>query len=204
MADRSGSISSSSSGSMIIEYESGEEEGEASEGVHPYMFEPEGSISGSNSGNEDSDVEVELRTMNDDWCECGGHCQRQDTERECVCCKEIDNVVRKNSSSSIKRNISVPECITLNPAFLVVCTDSDVLETAWYAYRQQFGGYDGPEHKRLRHIAYRQFVRWCWGWLGRNIRVVLPACVVSCIRAHFPPPGLEENFTFEGFHFSDE
>ncbi|XP_028513436.1 uncharacterized protein LOC110234266 [Exaiptasia diaphana] len=92
MADRSSSISSSSSGSMIIEYESGEEEGEAIEGVHPYMFEPEGSISGSNSDNEDSDVEVELRTMNDDWCECGGHCQRQDTERECVCCKEIDNV----------------------------------------------------------------------------------------------------------------
>ena len=32
----------------------------------------------------------------------------------------------------------------------------------------------------------------------------LPARAVSCIRAHFPPSGLEENFVFKGFLFADE
>jgi len=117
-----------------------------------------------------------------------------------VCCHEIAIVVNKNDRSAEKRGIPSPICMTQNPGFLVVCTDLDVLETAWFQYKQQYGGDDGPEHKRLRHIAYRQFVRWCWGWLGRHLCVVIPACVVSCIRAHFPPPGMEEDFLFEGFH----
>ena len=32
-----------------------------------------------------------------------------------------------------------------------------------------------------------------------HVRVVLPSCAVSCIRAHFPPPGIEDNFVFAGF-----
>ena len=47
-------------------------------------------------------------------------------------------------------------------------------------------------------------VRWCWGVLGKDIQVPLPSCAVSCIRAHFPPPGLEEDFEFDGFKFADE
>ncbi|XP_078695650.1 uncharacterized protein LOC144924409 isoform X1 [Branchiostoma floridae x Branchiostoma belcheri] len=39
---------------------------------------------------------------------------------------------------------------------------------------------------RYRYIAYRQLVRWCWGWLGREVRVVLPACAVTKIRDTFP------------------
>ena len=51
-------------------------------------------------------------------------------------------------------------------------------------------------YKRNRHIAYRQFVRWCWGFLGREIRVLLPSCAAMCIRQHFPAPGPEEDFVF--------
>lgn len=40
--------------------------------------------------------------------------------------------------------------------------------------------------RRYRHTAYRQLVYWCWGWLGRNNRVPLPACAVHKIRATFP------------------
>ena len=53
-------------------------------------------------------------------------------------------------------------------------------------------------------LAYRQFTRWCWGILGKEIRVVLPSRVVMCIRAHFPPPGYEDDFVFEGFKYADE
>lgn len=208
MADDSSSLSSSSDSSdsgseMILECET-DEEIDVIEGVQPYLFEPESVSLPASENNESSDEELAQRTVNNNWCQCGEHCQRQDTERECVCCQEIEKVTNRNIISADKRHIPTPQCITQNPGFLVTCTDVDVLETAWYSYRQQFGGFDGPEHKRLRHIAYRQFVRWCWGWLGRHIRVVLPACVVSCIRAHFPPPGLEENFLFEGFHFPDD
>lgn len=69
--------SSNSESEMVLECESEEEE--VIEGVKPYMFEPEGSIS-IHSSDSDSEVEVELRTLTDDWCGCGGHCQRQDVK----------------------------------------------------------------------------------------------------------------------------
>ncbi|CAH1233056.1 Hypp569 [Branchiostoma lanceolatum] len=54
------------------------------------------------------------------------------------------------------------------------------------------GGDRGNEERlsslnwRYRYIAYRRLVRWCWGWLGEGIRVVLPACAVTKIRETFP------------------
>ena len=95
----------------------------------------------------------------------------------------------------------VPVCITQHPGFQAVCLNRWVLQTAWYQYKQQYSrSYEGPQHKLNRHMAYRQLVRWCWGILGKEIRVPLPSCAVCCIRAHFPPPGLEDDFQFEGFH----
>ena len=40
--------------------------------------------------------------------------------------------------------------------------------------------------RTLRYITYRQLARWCLGYLGREVRVVLPSCAVSRIRATFP------------------
>ena len=111
-----------------------------------------------------------------------------------------------NQESAEFEGIAIPECITDNPVFLNICLNFWVLRLAWSQYRQQYGAkaFEGPEHKKHRHVACRQFVRWCWDILGKEIRVPLPSCVVSCIRAHFPPPGLEEDFVFEGFKFADE
>ena len=95
---------------------------------------------------------------------------------------------------------SAAKCIVLHPGFKAVCLNKWVLETAWFQYKQQYEEpFEGPEHKKNRHIAYRQLARWCWGFLGRQVRVVLPSCAVSCIRAHFPPPGNEDDFVFAGF-----
>ena len=41
----------------------------------------------------------------------------------------------------------------------------------------------------MKHTAYRQLVTWCWQLLGRNNRVVLPACAVAKIRETFPSNG---------------
>ena len=48
--------------------------------------------------------------------------------------------------------------------------------------------------RKFRYVAYRQLVRWCWGYLGRKVRVALPSCAVNKIRQRFPadlaPPKL--------------
>lgn len=46
--------------------------------------------------------------------------------------------------------------------------------------------YCSTSHRQYRFIAYRQLTSWCWGWLGRRVRVVLPSCAVHKIRTKFP------------------
>ena len=99
-----------------------------------------------------------------------------------------------------------PRCIVQHPGFEAVCLNVWVLQTAWLQYKQQYGSsaYEGPEHKKNCHIAYRQLVRWCWATLGKNIWVPLPSCAVNCIRAHFPEPNQpEEDMVFTGFTYAD-
>lgn len=130
-----------------------------------------------------------------------------DRSEECICCHEVNEIINKNLEVTEVEGLGKqPNCITDNPAFATTCLNRWVLQIAWYSYKQQYGSkaWVGPEHKMNRHIAYRQLTRWCWGVLGKEIRVVLPACAVSCIRAHFPPPGLEEHYQFVGFMFADE
>ncbi len=141
-------------------------------------------------------------------CQCD-NCTVMDREEECICCQEINAIITTCKSlpndGPMFVNEAIPTCITQHPGFKSVCLNKWVLKTAWFQYKQQYAdAYEGPEHKQLRHIAYRQLVRWCWGFLGKDIRVVMPSCAVMCIRAHFPPPGLEDDFIFEGFHFSHE
>ena len=130
-----------------------------------------------------------------------------DREVECVCCQEIQEVLNKNDEVfEVERPQESYSCITNNPGFHAVCLNRWALQASWFQYKQQYGSkaFEGPEHKIHRHIAYRQLVHWCWGVLGNQIRVVLPSCAVICIRAHFPPPGEEDDHEFIGFHFADE
>ena len=127
-------------------------------------------------------------------CTCN-HCQLVDRKEESICCHEIAVVMAMNEESSKIENIVTPDCTTDNPVFQNICLNYWVLRLAWNEYRFHYGSraYDGPEHKRQRHVAYRQFVRWCWNVLGKDIQVPLPSCAVSCIRAHYPPgadPGI--------------
>ena len=42
--------------------------------------------------------------------------------------------------------------------------------------------------KNLRYMAYRQFVAWRFGYLGKGNRVVIPSCVTWKIRDRYPAP----------------
>ena len=48
---------------------------------------------------------------------------------------------------------------------------------------------------RYMYVAYWQLTRWCWGSLGRNIRMMLPACAVKKIRDIY----ITDSYT--GFNF---
>ena len=114
-------------------------------------------------------------------------------------------VAKNNESVQAEGLAEPPVCIMQHHGFHAVCWNRWVLQSAWYQYKQQYHeAYEGPPHMQNRHIAYRQLARWCWGILGRQVRVVLSSCVACCIRAHFPPPGIEDDFVFEGFRFPDE
>ena len=56
---------------------------------------------------------------------------------ECICCCEIEEVetVKQQLDTTVK-------CITDHEGFSSVCLDVWVLQTAYFAYRQQFGDMD--------------------------------------------------------------
>ena len=60
-----------------------------------------------------------------------------------------------------------------------------------------YGVLDKPIEEKYRYTAYRQFVRWCWGYLGKNIRVPLPSCVTAVIRQKYNSPD------YVGFKYSE-
>lgn len=81
----------------------------------------------------------------------------------------------------IKKNHRRVSCI--NVAFISY-TLIDVSSTCTHKYAFFY-------YRRNRYTAYRQLVRWCWGYLGRNVRVPLPACAVTKIRHTFSPTSTE-------------
>ena len=97
------------------------------------------------------------------------------------------------------------KCIVEHPGFQAVCLNYCLCYKL--QYKQQYGASanEGSDDKKTRHIAYRQLVRWCWGFLGKDIRVPLPSCAVNCIRAHFQEPErLDDEVEYTGFHYADE
>uniref|UniRef100_A0A8C6WND0 P2X purinoreceptor 7 intracellular domain-containing protein n=1 Tax=Neogobius melanostomus TaxID=47308 RepID=A0A8C6WND0_9GOBI len=130
-------------------------------GPEPYMFEPR------------SPVRSALTSLPGHQCN-----MFIDGFLENVCCRETSKV-------------GVNTCITEHPGFEAVALNPYVLQAVYGTYVQLFG--EMPEtlvHSNYRHIAYRNLVRWCWGYLGQHIRVVIPSCAVTRIRQEFRGCGL--------------
>ena len=124
----------------------------------------------------------------------------------CVCCREIDCVVAKNNEAIKAEGLAEPPVCIIQQTWVSGCLfdslgSTDGMVSVQAAVR---GPLWRPWAQKNGNIAYRQLARWCWGVLGKDIRVTLPSCAVCCIRAHFPPPGIKEDFTFEEFRFADE
>ena len=118
-------------------------------------------------------------------------------EQECVCCNEGKpmDIIRKYNSTATSQII----CITKHPGFQSAVLDPWTLQIAYSAYRQAHGMMRAPPHRKMRYSAYRQLTRWCYGYLGKSIRVVLPSCATNSIRACYP----SDSGTYAGFKIAD-
>ncbi|KAJ8027942.1 P2X purinoceptor 7 [Holothuria leucospilota] len=164
-------------------------------GIEPYQFEPVRREDVIPQQNEPQQENREDRMQGTEtWCTCG-HCIVMPSERECLCCHEVSKIDQKRRKGKVQ-----PICITQKPGFQSVCLDHDVLETAFYQFNQEYEDDIGEDliHEQYRYIAYRQLVRWCWGFLGRHVRVILPSCAVQRIRAEFPADGEYTGFKLPG------
>ncbi|XP_070182410.1 uncharacterized protein [Littorina saxatilis] len=94
------------------------------------------------------------RISNTDWCQCG-HCCQMPTSVECVCCHDVRQI--KQKVDGLEEQVG---CITAHPGFSTVCLDIYCLETAYYAYKQDYGRLHFDLHEKYRYVAYRQLVRW--------------------------------------------
>ncbi|XP_065130928.1 P2X purinoceptor 7-like [Paramisgurnus dabryanus] len=146
----------------------------------PYMFEPESDPESAQTVENRPPPQTRLQQDVSEWCTCG-NCARMSTERENTCCKETPKVLRR-----MNQVLSPPNCMIDHPGLQPVCLDVYSLQNAYNIYRADYGRLRLSTQRCYRYLAYRSFVSWCWGFLGRRVRVVIPSCVVLRIRREFP------------------
>lgn len=102
------------------------------------------------------------------FCKCG-NCREMPTQIENKCC----------SNSRCLRERQIFKKISLDVDFL----RQSIRERA--DYRAETFDFS---NRSLRKAAYRQYVLWRYGKLGRGNRRVVPSCIVLCIREQYPSP----------------
>jgi hypothetical protein len=101
------------------------------------------------------------------FCVCG-YCREMPTDKERLCCRE-------------KRL-----CRSMSLAFQNICLDSDNLATAIRSLADTYVFTPIYDNRAMRHSAYRQYVMWIHGHLGKGNRKVMPSFCVWKIRKHYP------------------
>ncbi|XP_074647444.1 uncharacterized protein LOC141903255 [Tubulanus polymorphus] len=149
----------------------------------------------NDSDGEEIDDIWRQRMETTDWCDCQC-CEIMETPEENACCNEKGPILARIEKYNDEYDSSI-KCITCHPGFRSNCLDIWVLETAYYQYRQQYRAQvDGEINEKYRYVAYRQLVRWCWGFLGEKNRVPLPACALEVICQTFPAIGDNVGFKY--------
>lgn len=96
------------------------------------------------------------------WCICG-YCRHMPLEVEKVCCRQR-------------------VCVTREEFFQPAVLDMSVLSIAIVNRSEVFA--EDPEYtpSSYRKAAYRQWILWRHGYLGRANRRIIPSCVVWVVR----------------------
>lgn len=103
------------------------------------------------------------------FCICG-NCYEMPTDKERVCCKQRQLC---RSQSQVIKNI----CIDSDNVAIVIRSLADT-----YVFTPTY------DNRAVRHAAYRQYIMWQHGHLGKGHRRVIPTCCVWEIRNHHPSP----------------
>ena len=103
----------------------------------------------------------------------------------CVCGFCRDDMREKYPSKKICCGQS--PCVTTSTHFRAFCLNSDILQTSMpqYTYYNVDGELEFKASK-FRHTAFRHFILWNFGKLGKFIRQCPPTCVRVAIRYKFP------------------
>ena len=102
------------------------------------------------------------------WCVCGNF-RPMDTPTENVCCRKS-------------------QCVTRHEEFYLLCVNHLVLTVAILGRADIRADRIDYSPSNYRKAAYRQYVYWVHGYLGRGNRRVIPSCVVLALRRWFPSP----------------
>lgn len=102
------------------------------------------------------------------WCICS-NCVQMPTPEENKCCKRR-------------------ECNTSYELFQNLCIDRHVLELAIRARCDIRVEPLDFSMSSFRKAAYRQFILWEHGYLGKGNRRVVPSCAVKKVRQQYPAP----------------
>ncbi|XP_064639324.1 P2X purinoceptor 7-like [Lineus longissimus] len=168
-------------------------------GLYPYMFEPVCDSDEQAMMEAEEDELEDAKKLEDlsSWCQCG-NCAIMETARECVCCCGVKQVQAKLDDPALAG--AHLGCVTDHPGLEGICYNIWTLEVAAMAYKQRYGSIKikGPANEKYRFVAYRQFVRWCWDYLGREVRVVIPSCMMIKIREAFPSTACYKGFKLAG------
>lgn len=107
------------------------------------------------------------------------------TPDECICCKEIKKVNEKIGNEQ--------QCLINHSGFKKVCLDLNILQTAYFGYKQEFGDDKNTDiNVRYYNTSRRQLARWCYGHVDKEIKSPLPSCAVKRIKDEFPTKDRKE------------
>ena len=79
-------------------------------------------------------------------------------------------------------------CISRTNLFRQLVLDGNVLELSMRHREDVLVLNNNRNNENFRHAAYRQYILWQHGQLGRGNRRVVPSCCVLAIRARYPSP----------------
>ena len=112
----------------------------------------------------------EQHSRSPSWCKCE-RCSVMEIEAMNVCCGKRPTA-----------------CHTLEPMFNEGCLSEFALEIGQISYANSRAQAPRFNNENLRFIAYRNYIAWIHGLLGKGNRKPVPSCCVLQIRRCYPDP----------------
>lgn len=153
-----------------------------------------------------------------EWCKCGNCTQMPTLIQLKCCCDETVDLTNFQDEKFQQKAACVTESTVLRDHVLHKVT----VELGWFSSQQYRGGtgdellFSNMTNINYRFFAYRSYINFVHGYLGKRQRRVIPACVVNYIRRLWPDPsgeyvgfrevvdGPNEDEAAEQFAFPDE